>query len=126
MVAVIERISRKPSASTTPNENTRLRSQALTPSRRWPLVWKIRFSAFCSWANTAVAPMNSSSVLHSPASEPTLGWLLALCSTVSATLATLLPATEPIWLINVCCAGGYSEAVSHNSSTSSGAIDSRA
>lgn len=87
---------------------------------------KIRFSAFCSWANTAVAPTNSSSVLHTPASEPTSGWLSAFFRTVSATVAALLPATELIWSISACWAGGYSEAVSHSSSTSNGAIDSRA
>ncbi|MNV93488.1 hypothetical protein D3C71_1881850 [compost metagenome] len=96
------------------------------PSRRSPLVLKIRFRAFCSWANTAVAPMNSSRVLHTPASVPMSGWLLALLSTVSATEAALVPATSLIWPSSACCAGGYSEAVSHSSSTSSGAIESRA
>src|SRR5690606_26014504 len=83
-------------------------------------------SAPCSWANTTVAPTNSRPVLARPASEPTSGWESALRMMVSATTAACSPARAPIWSTSDCWAGGYSEAVSHSSSTRSGASDSRA
>ena len=124
VVSAAEASSRKPSANTTPNENTRLRSQPSTP-RRASLAWKIRLSVVCSRANTAVAPTNSSSVLHRPASEPTSGREVALRSTVSATARASLPASSPICAISSACAEGYSDAVIHSSSTSSGASEIR-
>ena len=126
MVATIEITSRKPIASTTPSENTRLRSHAGSPVKRCFSLRKIRLSAPCSWANTTVAPTNSSAVLHRPASEPMLGWSVALRITVSATVPAPCPASSPIWSISDCCAGGYIDAVIHSSSTSSGASDSSA
>src|SRR3546814_15325117 len=73
VVRLIETISRKPSASTTPNDSTRLRSHAQGPDSCLASLWKIRLSAVCRSANTAVAPMKRSTVLHSQANEPTTG-----------------------------------------------------
>ncbi len=113
-------------ANTTPSENTRFFSHATRPFRRCASVRKIRFSAPCNWAKTTVAPTSNSAVLHSPASEPRSGRASALRITVVATAAASEPASWPIWSSSDCCAGGYSEAVSHSSRISSGASESSA
>lgn len=89
------------------------------------LVWKIRLSVFCSCVNMVVVLMNSSSVFYSFVNELMLGWLLVFFRMVLVIVVVLLLVIELIWLISVCCVGGYSEVVNYSSSISSGVIDSR-
>jgi hypothetical protein len=70
--------------------------------------------------------MKSSSVPQTPATVPTLGRARALSIIVAAMASASRPASWPICSTSSPCALGYSEAVSHSSSTSSGAIDSTA